>query len=297
VVALVVGVSGTALGAHLITSADVKDNSLQSVDIKNGTLQAEDMANGAVTNPKLNDNSVDSSKIKNGSVGLDDLSSSAKSSLKTTYAGPNWSIVDRNVVGNGDSYLRAGPSFSVGGVTSNPPLGIGSLGMRTGSSTDKATFGDQVDYAGVDFSTITKVEYWAFTTGENITAGGSSVNLPNIQFELNPNLNATPSSFTTASFDPAAGSNNPGWNDIDAVTSGTWFLTGAAGTATGCTQASECTFAQLQTALNDGGNPATIFTVQFSKGQDFAYSGAVDDLTINNTTYDFEPFGVTATTQ
>ncbi len=29
-----------------------------------------------------------------------------------------------------------------------------------------------------------------------------------------------------------------------------------------------------------------------SKGSDYAFSGAVDALQINSTTYDFEPFGV-----
>jgi hypothetical protein len=32
--------------------------------------------------------------------------------------------------------------------------------------------------------------------------------------------------------------------------------------------------------------------VQFSKGRDHAFSGAVDGLTLNDTTYDFEPYGV-----
>ena len=30
------------------------------------------------------------------------------------------------------------------------------------------------------------------------------------------------------------------------------------------------------------------------KGRDYAFSGAVDKLVINDTTYDFEPFGVSS---
>ena len=40
------------------------------------------------------------------------------------------------------------------------------------------------------------------------------------------------------------------------------------------------------------GTGATIYTAQVTKGRDFAWQGAVDGLVINDTTYDFEPFGV-----
>jgi hypothetical protein len=305
VVALVVGVSSGAMAAKLITGADIKDGSVTTKDIKNGTLTGSDikkasvggdrLKKGAIGTDRLKDGAVTSAKIKDGTIGTQDLSSAAKNSLKTTYSGPNWSIVDRNVIGNGDAYLRSGPTSAFGGTNVAPPFGIGSLGIRTGSGTDKAAFGDQVDFQGMLFSSINALDYWAFTTGENIAAGGSSVNLPSVEVEINPNLNATPTSFSTAVFLPDAGSNNPGWNNIDAITSGQWFLTGAAGTATGCNQTTTCTWAALQTALNDGGNPATIYTVEISKGRDFAYSGAVDGLRVNNDIYDFEPFGVTIT--
>ena len=49
------------------------------------------------------------------------------------------------------------------------------------------------------------------------------------------------------------------------------------------------------TAINDGGDEAFIYTVQFTKGRNWPFSGAVDALTINDTTYDFEPTGVTET--
>ena len=38
---------------------------------------------------------------------------------------------------------------------------------------------------------------------------------------------------------------------------------------------------------------ATILSAQITKGRDYAFTGAVDALQINNTVYDFEPFGVT----
>ena len=41
---------------------------------------------------------------------------------------------------------------------------------------------------------------------------------------------------------------------------------------------------------------ATLFTAQITKGRDYAFSGAVDALQINNVVYDFEPFGVSEAT-
>ncbi len=76
----------------------------------------------------------------------------------------------------------------------------------------------------------------------------------------------------------------------------TWGLTGAAGTAGPCSlNGSRCTFQEVQTYLEDGGDEATIYTAQIGKGRDFAFSGAVDNLRINDTVYNFEPFGVYAT--
>ena len=83
----------------------------------------------------------------------------------------------------------------------------------------------------------------------------------------------------------------PGWNNLDASTSTQWFLTGAAGTSSGCNQTTYCTLAGVKAAFPS----ASLLTVQITKGRDFEFSGAVDALVINSDTYDFEPFGVTKT--
>ena len=61
-------------------------------------------------------------------------------------------------------------------------------------------------------------------------------------------------------------------------------------------QRARCTWAEILNVLNDAdGEDAVIsFSVQISKGRDFAFSGMVDGLRINDTLYDFEPFGVEA---
>ena len=48
--------------------------------------------------------------------------------------------------------------------------------------------------------------------------------------------------------------------------------------------------------MAEGGSPdatpATIYTVAVTKGRDNSFVGAVDGLRLNDTIYDFEPFGV-----
>ena len=45
-------------------------------------------------------------------------------------------------------------------------------------------------------------------------------------------------------------------------------------------------------AAENGVPDAKVYSLAISKGRDYAFSGAVDDLVINDTMYDFEPTGV-----
>lgn len=249
-----------AVAAGLVTSADIKDE----------TIRAQDIRDGAIISSKIND----------GGVKEQDLDPNISSKLG--YTGAQWSIVDRNVIGNGDAFLRAGPSSANFGPASNPPFGVGSLGLHTSSAQDKAVFGNQTDFAGDALSGINTVKYSVFTTGENRAA--SVENLPNMQFEVNPHTATR--SFSTLVFVPEE--QQAGWSEIDASTAQRWYYTGAFGTDSGCNQTTYCTLADAKAAAPD----ATIYTVQLSKGRDNAFSGAVDGLTLNSTTYDFEPTGV-----
>ncbi len=207
------------------------------------------------------------------------------------YSGPNWGIVDRNVIGAADAYLRAGPSV---GDNVRPPLGVGSLGIRTATGADGAAFGNQVDFGGMLVDDLTVLGFSVFTTAENI--GFAPNNLPSVRFEVDPNLDGVTSNFSSMNFVPDAVA--PGvWVDIDAVNSGVWGLTGDAGPATGCDlQGTLCSFTDLLAALDDGdGDPAVIISVSFTKGRDYPFSGAVDALIINDQTFDFEPLGVVTT--
>ena len=168
-----------------------------------------------------------------------------------------------------------------------PPKGIGSLGIRTGSGQDKAAFGNQVDWVDALLSTINTVKYSVFTTGENI-AGGGPTNLPNLQFEVNPQLPGD--NYATLLYAPVEAA--PGWSEQDASSAERWYFTGDTGTSTGCNEVTYCTLAAAKAAAPD----ATLLTVQITHGRNWAFSGAVDALQINNVVYDFEPFGVSETT-
>jgi hypothetical protein len=286
-----------------VPTADIGNNAVNSAKIADGTVGKGDLGSNAVNSAKIVDgqvltadignDAVTSAKIDDGSIATGDLSAGAISDL-TEFSGGNWGIVDRNVIGNGDSYLRSGP---VGGEIPDipavsPPLGVGSLGIRTGSPDDKAAFGNQIGFIGDLVSGLTAVSFDTFTTQENIAVAAN--NLPGIAIEIDAKLEAVPGAidFSTMLFVPP-NQIAPGWRHVDAVTEGLWGLTGPAGPATGCdANGTLCSFADLMTALNDGGDPAVIFTVQITKGRDFAFSGAVDALRINDVVYDFEPNGV-----
>ncbi|MFC7244251.1 hypothetical protein ACFQO7_17390 [Catellatospora aurea] len=214
----------------------------------------------------------------------------------------HWGVITRNTIGSPVADLRNGPfgSFGVTGPQARPPYGQGSLGIEvavvpgTTPFVEKVDFGNEVDFFGKPVSGLTRVGFHVFQTGENVSYGGAA-NLPNIRFEIDPNLASNATTYSTLVWVPAALTTPTNqWSPfIDATQNGTWFLTGAAGTVTGCNLTTPCSFADVKTRLDaDGGDPATIYTAAVGKGRDFMWIGAVDGLRINETLYDFEPSGV-----
>ncbi|WP_371589696.1 hypothetical protein [Streptomyces virginiae] len=216
----------------------------------------------------------------------------------------HWGVITRNTIGSPVAALRDGPygSFGVTGTAARPPYGRGSLGIEVADrstsltpSSEKVSFGNEVDFYGkpiLGTQGLNQVGFHVFQTGENISYGGPT-NMPNITFEINPNLTATTTTYSSLVWLPPASPVTNAWSGyLDATTTGTWFLTGGAGTATGCSLATPCPFPQLKTALNDGGAQPTIYTAAVGKGRDNMWIGAVDGLRINRTIYDFEASGV-----
>jgi hypothetical protein len=289
IVALVVGATG-AVAASLITGKD----------IKNGTVAGKDLTKKL--RGKINKAGTAGAPGQTGATGP---AGPAGTPAAPKFTNPNWGQIDRNTIGSPTVVLRSGPFV---GTTQKPPFGDGSLQLTVDgtphaastTASDAASYGNEVDFAGNNFLNISQVGFQVYTTGENNGIGNP--NMPSIKFEVDPNVAASASNFSTISFMPSNTTSNQWSPYIDATTAPAsaagngWTMTGGAGTATGCVLATPCTFTQLQTALNDGGDPPVSGSVAVGKGRDFAWSGAVDGLRINNQVFDFEPFGVTVRT-
>lgn len=211
----------------------------------------------------------------------------------------HWGVITRNTIGSPVAALRYGPygSFGVTGPSSRPPYGQGSLGIEVADDStslnppsEKVDFGNEVDFFGDSVLALKQVGFRVFQTNENVGYGGAE-NMPNIRFEIDPNLSALPAdNYSTMVWVPDAAPVTNRWSPfIDATTTGFWYLTG---NETSCTQAAECTFQELKASLNDGGAKPTIYTAAVGKGRDFMWIGAVDGLRINREIFDFEPDGV-----
>ncbi|MFD3519898.1 hypothetical protein [Streptomyces sp. NPDC058653] len=216
----------------------------------------------------------------------------------------HWGVITRNTIGSPVASLRNGPfgSFGVQGPSARPPYGRGSLGIevadRSTSLTppsEQVSFGNEVDFYGDRVLALTKVGFHVFQTGENVSYGGTE-NMPNIRFEINPKLTGAPATtYSSMVWNPPPSPVVNRWSPyLDATTTGTWYLTGNAGTVTNCRLSDLCTFQELKTALNDGGAQPVIYTAAVGKGRDYMWIGAVDGLRINRTVYDFEADGVRA---
>ena len=217
----------------------------------------------------------------------------------------HWGVITRNTIGSPVADLRNGPygSYNVRGTAARPPYGRGSLGIEVVGSTltppltpqvvEKVDFGNEVDFYGKSLLGLRRIGFHVFQTQENIDYGGV-LNMPNIKIEIDPNLNTT-SDYSTLVWLPAASPAVNSWSPfLDATSTGGWFLTGNAGTVTGCTLATPCTFSALKTAFKSRNAKPTVLTVAVGKGRDFMWIGAVDGLRLNDYVYDFERSGVTA---
>ncbi|MCX5173554.1 hypothetical protein OG616_36750 [Streptomyces antibioticus] len=211
----------------------------------------------------------------------------------------HWGVIARNTIGSPVADLRNGPfgSFGVTDSSGRPPYGRGSLGIAVSDqstsltpASEKVDFGNEVDFFGDPVQGLQRLGFHVFQTGENVQRGGAE-NMPNIRFEIDPNLAALPNdNYSTMVWVPDASPVTNRWSSfIDATTTGYWFLSG---NETTCTQAAECTFDELKASLNDGGDGATIYTAAVGKGRDHMWIGAVDGLRINDNVYDFEANGV-----
>ena len=76
--ALVISLSGSAYAAGLVTSADIKDDTVQSRDVRDGALRGLDVQNGTLTLADLNDVSEGQLRGQQGPPGEDAVSTYAQ---------------------------------------------------------------------------------------------------------------------------------------------------------------------------------------------------------------------------
>jgi hypothetical protein len=111
-----------------------------------------------------------------------------------------WGVITRNTIGSPVAQLRDGPfgSFGVPASSARPPYGRGSLGIEVADdstsltpSSEKVDFGNEITYFGYSVLDLEKTGFHVFQTGENVSYGGPE-NMPNIRFEIDPNLSTLP---------------------------------------------------------------------------------------------------------
>ncbi len=284
--------TGSATAGSLITSSQIKNVSIQNRDIKKGTISLNRLTPAAQKAVKRA-----AQKGATGATGATGAAgpqgpqgTSVQGAPGPALSSGNWGIVNRTTIGSPTANLRSGPA--------KPPVGTGALNFSVKDGTEKISFGNEVDsIAGGLFANVSAVGFHVYTTGENITAGAGTANMPSITFEIDPNRAGSGSNYSSLVYMPPNSAANAWSGYIDATSTGLWGGTGGAFTGSKCDiNGTRCTFEELMTHLNDGGDPATILTGAVTRGRDFSWSGAIDGLRINDTVFDFEETGVFART-
>jgi hypothetical protein len=288
-VALIVGTT-TATAASLITGKQIKNGTITAQDIKRGSVTQSRLAPGL--RERLQPVGAQGGSALPGPAGAqgaagakgDKGEKGEKGDPGPKRSSGNWGVINRNTIHSPTVELRSGPF--------DAPVGDGSLNLAVADGTEKAAYGNEVDFVGDDLD-LDEVGFHVYTTGENNAAPAD--NMPSIAFEIDPNL-AGPkpqNDYTSLVFMPAKTASNAWSGYIDATTTGFWGLTGGAFNGTPCSiNGSRCTFDEMMDYLDDGGASPTILSVGISKGRDYEFHGAVDGLRINDDVYDFEETGV-----
>lgn len=211
-------------------------------------------------------------------------------SAQTTEAEPvtpstaGWELIPRNTIGSPDYHFGTGAIGANQGV----PGGEGSLQLLV-EGDQKIAYGmpQTPDSAlwGTPVSGLGELSYWVMDATEE--EGGNAA-LPNLTIEVARNgVDAGDPGYASFVFLPNDSTPDDGsedlqnWEMFDAK-AGMWFSTGG----TDCPLATPCTWDELNTAYPDS---EVWFSIGVAKGRDNAFTGAVDLVTIDGTTYDFEP--------
>lgn len=185
-------------------------------------------------------------------------------------------------------YTRAGGSAAFRLGPGSPPLGAGSLQLSTPTSSDKV-YAFNYEHIGQRLADVSAIGYSTYQ--ESATVG---VQVPSINIEIDKNGGSfQPGDYATLVFEPVYNTDQgavvPGtWQTWDAYNSGNarwWSTKPLAGGI--CAFSCYATWSQIIAA-----NPDATILGGFGVNQGTGNPGLiadVDALTLNSTTYDFEP--------
>jgi hypothetical protein len=285
-VALIAGAT-SATAATLVTGKQIRNGTITAKDIKRGSINASRLSSALRRRiPDVGAQGGASLPGRPGAAGAkgDQGEKGEKGDDGPKRSSANWGVINRNTIHSPTVELRSGPF--------DAPVGDGSLNIAVADGTEKAAYGNEIDFAGKPLD-LDQVGFHVYTTGENNDAPAD--NMPSIAFEIDPNLAAgkPQNDYTSLVFMPAKSTSNAWSGYIDATNTGLWGLTGTAFNPTPCSiNGPRCTFDEVMAYLHDSGDAATIISAGISKGRDFEFHGAVDGLRINDKVFDFEETGV-----
>ena len=104
--AMVIGAGGGAVGAALVTSAQIKDNTIRSADVRNGTLTGADVGDNKLTGVDVANGKLTGADVKDGSVGPADLTKDARTYWAAVRADGTIDRSSPGVTGNRNSAGR-----------------------------------------------------------------------------------------------------------------------------------------------------------------------------------------------
>ena len=156
---LAITTTGGAVAGGLITSKQIKNNTIKSIDVRNGNLTGTDIADGSLGSADIADNSVTTNDVANGSLTHGDLTSSpigvAQGYAWISDPTPGGTPV---VLTNGYVYNSAGGTVTVSSsATGVYTVTFNGLNFLPGNV--------QVTSYGSSFVTSCKVSSWSGSTG------------------------------------------------------------------------------------------------------------------------------------
>ena len=177
-------------------------------------------------------------------------------------------------------------------------LGSGSLQLTSPASTDKANLYNH-DALGTSLSDVTELNYWTYRSGDSTEPLGIAA--PSFQLQVDFNGDAT-GGFSTLVYEPYLDQGNDAvdtgvWQQWDVDAGKLWSSRPyAEGTNVVVAGGGGCpcySVADLAAAFPD----AVVLGIGVNVGSgNTGYVVAADGVTINGTTYNFEPAGTTAET-